>query len=136
MAWQRKDGRLAGRRAEISIDLRFRKEAPVADLAMLHCVAVWCRESSTRERFIPVSEQGALLEIERELKSTAHRLSNGWAVYVMRIVSTGQIHYYFYARDAGALEGLAAQLVRAFPAYRIEQECREDSGWTEYLNRL
>ena len=135
MAWQRKDGRIARRRAEILIDLRFRDTAPVRDLPMLHWLGVWCRQPVQRERFVPAAEQATVLRIERKLKTLARKASNGWAVYVMRIVSEGLVQYFFYARGAGALDGVSAELRKSFPRYRFEHDSEPDAEWVEYLDR-
>ncbi len=136
MAWRRKAARVAGRRAELLIDLRFRDEAPVPNLPVLHWVGVWCRSPVNRERFIPAGEQQIFLKLERKTIEIARRLSQGWAVYVMRLVSEGHVDCLFYARDAATLDGLAAEVKQSFPEYRIEQDCRPDAGWAEYFKYL
>ena len=136
MAWRRKAARVDNRRAELLIDLRFRDEAPVPNLPVLHWVGVWCRSPVNRERFIPAEEQRIFLKLERKTIETARRLSQGWAVYVMRLVSEGHVDYLFYARDTATLDGLAAEVKESFPEYRIEQDSRSDSEWAEYIKHL
>jgi hypothetical protein len=132
MSWQRKDIRIAGRRAELEIDLRFRETAPIQELPELHRVAIHCRTPVHRDEFIPQAEKPELLEAEKQLLEIANRRANGWAVQAMRVVSAGSVEYFFYARSARTLDGVAEELAAAFPGHRIEQESRTDAAWEEY----
>ena len=124
--------RAGQRRAELLLDERCLGQAPVRELPVLHWIGVWCRTPVKRDRFIPAEEEATMLRLERELMEIARRVSNGWAVHVMRIVSEGLVEYYFYARAAETLGGVAAELQRSFPEYRIEQDAKPDAEWEEY----
>lgn len=136
MPWHRKEIRIANRRAELLIDSRFRDQAPISDLPEIFWIGVWCRLPVSRERFVPLEEEPTLLTLERKLIGIAGRKSNGWAVYLMRVLSHGLLEYYFYARDGSTLAGVADELKQSFPDYRLEQESKPDADWVEYKKNL
>ena len=66
----------------------------------------------------------------------ARILSNGWAVYCIRMLSRGIVEYYMYTRYASTLAGLDAEFKRDYPQYRIEHDTKIDAEWSEYSKYL
>lgn len=132
MPWGQKEIQVSNRVANLLLDSRFCDKAPIKELPQIHWFGVWCQRPAPNGRFVAADEEQTLLQLERKLIEVAGRISNGWAVYVMRIMSQGLLEFYLYARDSSTLNGVTDELKKIFPNYRIEHDSQNDSDWAEY----
>jgi hypothetical protein len=133
MSWHQAHVQLKDRLAHVLLDGRFAGTAPVAALPCLNWFGVWCREGTSEDEFIAVSEEAAISTLERQLIEVAGQCADGWAVYCMRVLSRGMVEYYLYSRDSSTLEDVSAEMLQYFPEYRIEHEAKDDASWFEYF---
>jgi len=106
MPWNQKEIQVANRVANLLLDSRFCDKAPINELPQIHWFGVWCQRAVPSDRFVADAEEHTLLHLERKLIEIAGQVSNGWAVYVMRIMSQGLLEFYLYARDSSTLNGV------------------------------
>jgi hypothetical protein len=136
MTWHGSNIQLQDRPAHVLVDDRFASRTPVAELPCLNWFGVWFVRPTPEDRFVPESEEEAFLDFDLKLIEIAGALSDGWAVYCLRILSRGIVEYYMYARDASTLAGLVAEFKRHYPQYRIEHDTKIDAEWSEYVKYL
>lgn len=136
MTWLQANVRLQDREAHLLVDDRFGANLPKSQLAYINWFGVWFMGPTPPDRYVPESEESTFKALEQRLIQTAGAVSNGWAVYCIRLLSTGIVEFYMYSRDAQTLVGVIPELKKHYPQYRMEHEAKQDSSWSEYTKYL
>ena len=136
MSWIQASLQLHDRAVHAILDARFSATAPVPELPCLNWIGLWMREAVPENSYVAETKHESFLALEREMIQLAAEISNGWAVYCIRLLSRGIAEYYFYTRDVDTLSRLLPLLKHQHPEYRIERECKTDPAWSEYKKYL
>ncbi len=131
MSWQQYTCEISGKPAQVLIDRRFEKQAPIIELPRLSWFGIYCKEPHGSGFWNP-NETTALDEIEKDLLQVCETFGHGWVVYLLRIATPGLREYYLYHSDAAEIKKAFDALKRAHPTYRIEMDTTDDPQWNEY----
>ena len=131
MAWKQYTCEVSGKPAQVLVDQRFEKQAPVKELPLLSWFGVYCKQAPSGNFWHP-NETTALDEIEKDLLKICEAFGHGWLVYLLRIATAGIREYYLYHSNVAEIKKAFEALKAAHPTYKIETETTQDSQWNEY----
>jgi len=135
MTWQLFDKEILGNQAQVLVDDQYIIENPGEDLPNIAWFGVYCQKDTDGQYWNP-EETDMLNQIEHELIDLAGQHSNGWAVYVRRVISAGKREYFFYFGGDATLAEVLPALKGLHPEYRIEFDVKPDPEWQYYFSWL
>jgi hypothetical protein len=130
MAWKHYTCVISGKPAQVLIDQRFEKQAPVRELPLVSWFGIYCRQSPGNSFWNP-NETTALDEIETDLLRVCEDFGHGWVVYLLRITTPGIREYYIYHSSAADIQKAFEALTAIHPTYKIEMDTIKDPEWNE-----
>jgi hypothetical protein len=135
MHWTHRIAEIEGRSAQILLDDRFKRSAPIRDLPRLARFGVYCQRAPGAAFWDP-EETDRLDAVEDDLIRLCEHHGQGWAAYVLRIATPGIREYYVYIGDGVDFTGVVPGLLAQHPDYRIEYEETTDPSWKRYTSCL
>lgn len=133
MTWQEASIKLNDRDVYAVLDAHFSDMAPIIELPCLNWLGLWPPKPVSSEANDSKKDDSWFLEVEPHILEIASTISDGWAVYVARLVTRGVTEYYFYTKDESTLASLVPELRKHFPQHRMEHERKSDQTWSEYF---
>lgn len=131
MAWQLYECTILDLPALVLIDNRFAGTAPLEELPLLTWVGVYNRLPHGEGLWDP-DETDDLEALEAELLLRFEARGQGWAVYVLRIVTPGVREYYVYHSGQARVGRAVQDIHKTWPRYRIETSTIQDPLWVQY----
>jgi len=135
MPWTHRTADIEGRPAQILVDDQFRDSAPVRELPRLAWFGVYCQRAPGVGFWDP-EETDSLDALERDLIRLCEQFGQGWAVYVLRIATSGIREYYVYMGGGVDFTQVVPGLLAQHPDYRIDYEESTDPSWSRYTSCL
>jgi uncharacterized protein (TIGR01619 family) len=119
--------------ASIFLNLELRNSSP--DSKKPNLLWVWVYMKSPRHDGLSSSEEFKILSaIEDQLTSMMARKFD--ALFCGRITTDGRREFYYYAPRPAELDPALEEMLQQFQGYEFDCGCKEDSGWTQYLDVL
>lgn len=131
MTWKNYICDISDKKAQVLVDQRFEKQAPINELSKLSWLGIYCKENPGNSFWNP-RETETLDNIENELFRICERVGNGSIVYILRIATPGIREYYFYHSLTVEFTKVFEDVKSIYPTYRIETETTDDPQWNEY----